>query len=251
MMSITFARLPMEMVNHILSYTTSGLRKKMLKIYNTILEVDYYNGLYILPNTYANSLPNVHFNPLPNNVLIIPNYYGIVVIDCIAYIITREYNVLAFRNFITNKLLYRYHIDFEHATNIQCYKNKFFMQRNEYAYVYTATRQTLTSVRFLIMSDFILAVDNNGYLITNDCIDFMHDWFGQCLVFTRYNDKVVARRYNKNNTYTYYSVDILNRTCRIITSEEYLLFFNFLSAQVIDLNAQFMGKRRNSLAERS
>ena len=107
-LSSIFTLLPIDIVNVILTFTSDKLRKKACIINNIVNITDYYYGLYLL-NT--NIIPHIS----TPNLYQIANYFSLVTINHVAYVITYDKYILTFRNFITGKILYRYYFNFNDA----------------------------------------------------------------------------------------------------------------------------------------
>ena len=234
-MSSIATKLPMVCVNHILSYT-SVLRKKACLIGGEIYHLDYYNGMFLLDSSKFDFSGELQEDRFYN----VPNYYGLVVIDQTAYIITNVNGVLTFRNFITGKLLYRYSMDLEDINfPASCYLDQIFFVRKNYIYRWIARKNILEiEDRFRCETDFIMCVDENGSFLDNGDIDFVENWFDGLASFIKFNKKLVYRiknvsyKYDRNSNIVetitrpeqYFTVDCENLTCTEISQKMYLEF---------------------------
>ena len=79
-LSSIFTLLPIDIVNVILTFTSDKLRKKACIINNKVNITDYYYGLYLL-NT--NIMPHIS----TPNLYQIANYFSLVTINHVAYVI--------------------------------------------------------------------------------------------------------------------------------------------------------------------
>jgi hypothetical protein len=181
-----FTKLPIVLVDSIISFMPGTVRTKACKIIENVYHLDYYNGLFIAD---ANQFSDDETKCIKNSdeIYCVENYYGLVVSNEMPIIITSVDGILTFRNFITNKLLYRYDISHDNVSFAGCFQDQFCFVRNNDFYYWRVTKdQVSIECKFPCLVDFIMCMDEDGYFLDEHSIYFIDGWFNKHPQFIKY-----------------------------------------------------------------
>lgn len=215
-----FTTLPIVLVDSIISFMPGTVRTKACKINENVYHLDYYNGLFLVDADQF-SEDEAKYIKETDGIYHVENYYGLVVSNGASIIITSTDGILTFRNFITNKLLYRYDISHDNVSFAGCFRDQFcFVRSNQFYYWQVTKYRVSIECKFPCLADFIMCIDENGYFLDEHSIYFVDGWFNKNPQFIKYNEMEVFQMEGKFYKITHFE----GAKYEEISEQEYLDF---------------------------